>query len=67
MSAVYAKHGNKANGDAISLIITTIKDEILTLKSLKSCPVPYEVIVSKKYGLGFASMGFNRCRTELVA
>src|SRR3972149_2243739 len=67
MSAVYAKHGNKANGDAISLIITTIKDEILTLKSLRSCPVPYEVVVSKKHGLGFArNWGARQARHNLL-
>jgi hypothetical protein len=39
--------------NAISIIITTIKDNIITLRSLEHCPVPYEVIISKKTRAGF--------------
>lgn len=39
---------------SISILITSIKDQIETLKFLKECPVPYEVVISKKRGLGYA-------------
>ncbi|MCW4022454.1 MAG: glycosyltransferase [Candidatus Bathyarchaeota archaeon] len=39
---------------SISILITSIKDQIKTLNFLKECPVPYEVIISKKRGLGYA-------------
>jgi glycosyltransferase involved in cell wall biosynthesis len=41
--------------DKISIIIPSCKEEIATLDSLDSCPVGFEVIVSKVSGLG-------RCR-----
>jgi len=38
----------------ISIIIVTRKPANLTVKSLGSCPVPFELIISKKWGLGYA-------------
>lgn len=38
----------------ISVIIPSIKEKILTEKCLLSCPVLYEVIVSRKAGIGYA-------------
>ncbi|MEM2117723.1 MAG: galactosyltransferase-related protein [Candidatus Bathyarchaeia archaeon] len=52
---------------AISIIITTIKDKILTLESLEHCPVPYEVIISSKPGLGFArNWGAKQAKNDLL-
>jgi glycosyltransferase involved in cell wall biosynthesis len=52
---------------AISIIITTIKDKILTLDSLENCPVQYEVIISKKHGLGFArNWGAEQAKNDLL-
>lgn len=51
----------------ISVIITTIKDKILTLDSLERCPVPYEIIISKKRGLGFArNWGAKQAKNDLL-
>jgi len=52
---------------AISIIITTIKDKVLTLDSLGHCPVQYEVIISKKNGLGFArNWGAEQAKNDLL-
>ena len=51
----------------ISIIITTIKDNIVTLESLGRCPVPYEAIISKKRGLGFArNWGAKQAKNDLL-
>jgi glycosyltransferase involved in cell wall biosynthesis len=53
--------------NAISIIITTIKDNIITLGSLEHCPVPYEVIISDKRGLGFArNWGAKQAENDLL-
>jgi glycosyltransferase involved in cell wall biosynthesis len=52
---------------AISIIITTIKDNIVTMGSLEHCPVPYEVVVSNKRGLGYArNWGARRAKNDLL-
>lgn len=38
----------------ISVLITSIKNEIETIKHLNNCPVPYEVVTSTKLGIGYA-------------
>lgn len=38
----------------VSIIIPTINDEPVTVKSLKHCPVPHQLILSRKFGLGYA-------------
>lgn len=38
----------------LSIIIPTLQRDILTLKSLKDCPVPYELILARERGLGYA-------------
>jgi glycosyltransferase involved in cell wall biosynthesis len=53
--------------NAISIIITTIKNNIITLGSLEHCPVPYEVIISNKHGLGFArNWGAKQAKNDLL-
>lgn len=52
---------------ATSIIITTIKDRMLTLDSLGHCPVRYEVIISRKHGLGSArNWGAEQARNDLL-
>jgi len=52
---------------AISIIITTIRDNVITTASLEHCPVPYEVIISKKRGLGFArNWGARQANHDLL-
>ena len=67
MSLVDKRHyGETKNMKAISIIITTIKDKILTLESLEHCPVSYEVVLSKKHGLGFArNWGAEQAKNDL--
>ena len=38
----------------VSIIIPTVKNELVTVESLKHCPVPYQLILSRKFGLGYA-------------
>lgn len=38
----------------VSIIIPTIKEEVETVKHLESCPIPYQLIISKTKGLGKA-------------
>lgn len=60
-------HGETKSMKAISIIITTIKDKVLTLDSLGHCPVQYEVIISKKNGLGFArNWGAEQAKNDLL-
>ena len=54
MDEVNEKHSGSNDVSAISMIITTIKDNIVTMGSLEHCPVPYEVVISNKRGLGYA-------------
>lgn len=40
--------------ERIVFIIPTIKKEILTLESLKKCPIPHQIVISKEKGIGHA-------------
>lgn len=51
----------------ISIIIPTLKNEPLTMKSLCHCPVPYQLILSKKPGLGYArNYGARQAKYNLL-
>jgi glycosyltransferase involved in cell wall biosynthesis len=51
----------------ISIIVPTLKDEPLTAKSLFHCPVPYQLILSKKRGLGYArNYGARQAKYDLL-
>jgi len=51
----------------ISIIIPTIRKEVLTLESIKHCPVNYHLILSKGKGLGLArNLGAVRGRYDLL-
>jgi len=50
----------------ISIIITSMKDKILTLSSIK-VPTPYEIVISRKIGLGYArNWGARQAKGELL-
>ena len=68
MDAVDEKSDSKTQDvNAVSIIMTTIKDNITTLDSLKYCPVPHEVITSRKYGLGLArNWGAKQAKNNLL-
>ena len=51
----------------LSIIIVTIKKQIETVKWLKSCPVPYELIISRKNGLSYArNWGARQAKAGLL-
>ena len=51
----------------ISIIIPSIKPCNITLESLGGCPVPYEVIIVKKQGLGYArNYGAKQAKHDLL-
>jgi glycosyltransferase involved in cell wall biosynthesis len=51
----------------ISIIVPTLKNEPLTTKSLFHCPVPYQLILSKKPGLGCArNYGAKQAKYDLL-
>lgn len=51
----------------ISIIIPTAKTDVLTAKSLVSCPVPYELIISKVAGVGAArAAGVSAAKNDLI-
>lgn len=51
----------------LSIIITTNKGHVETVKSLSHCPVPYQLILSKKFGLGFArNWGAKQAKNDLL-
>jgi glycosyltransferase involved in cell wall biosynthesis len=67
MDEANEKYSGNGEVNAISIIITTIKDNIITIKSLERCPVPYEVVISKKRGLGFArNWGARQAKNDLL-
>lgn len=52
----------------LSVILTTIKDEIKTLDSVSECPFEHEVIISREKGLGKArNLGANKANNEVLA
>jgi len=67
MDEVNEKHSGSNDVSAISMIITTIKDNIVTMGSLEHCPVPYEVVISNKRGLGYArNWGAKQAKNDLL-
>jgi glycosyltransferase involved in cell wall biosynthesis len=53
--------------EKISIIIPSCKDKIVTLDSLDSCPVEFEVVVSKVSGLGRCrNYGARRAQYDLI-
>ena len=51
----------------ISIIIPTVKNEVLTLKSIGECPVPHEIILTRKLGLGYArNWGAKQAKHDLL-
>lgn len=54
------------NVNIVSIIITSMKDEVVTLESLK-LDIPHEIIISKKHGLGLArNWGAGQARGDLL-
>ena len=67
MDEINEKYSGSRDVNAISIIITSIKDNIITMRSLEHCPVPYEVIISNKRGLGFArNWGAKQAKNDLL-
>jgi glycosyltransferase involved in cell wall biosynthesis len=67
MDEVNEKYSGSRDVSAISIIITTIKDNIVTMGSLEHCPVPYEVVISNKRGLGYArNWGAKQAKNDLL-
>jgi glycosyltransferase involved in cell wall biosynthesis len=67
MNETGEKRSGSRDVSAISIIITTIRDNVITIGSLEHCPVPYEVIISKKRGLGFArNWGAKQAKNDLL-
>jgi glycosyltransferase involved in cell wall biosynthesis len=53
--------------NAVSIIIISRKQNIVTLDSVKNCPVPYEVIISRKNGLSIArNWGAEQANNDLL-
>ena len=51
----------------VSIIIPTVKNEPVTVKSLKHCPVSYQLILSRKFGLGYArNYGARQAKHDLL-
>jgi glycosyltransferase involved in cell wall biosynthesis len=67
MDEINENYSGSRDMNAISIIITTIKDNIVTIGFLEHCPVPYEVIISNKRGLGFArNWGAKQAKNDLL-
>jgi glycosyltransferase involved in cell wall biosynthesis len=67
MDEINEKCSGSRDVNVISIIITSIKDNIITMRSLEHCPVPYEVIISNKRGLGFArNWGARQAKNDLL-
>jgi glycosyltransferase involved in cell wall biosynthesis len=51
----------------ISIIIITCKEQQVTVNSLSYCPVPYQLILSRKYGTGHArNYGAKQAKHDLL-
>jgi glycosyltransferase involved in cell wall biosynthesis len=51
----------------ISVVIPSCKEEIVTLGSLDSCPVAFEVIISRDFGLGRCrNNGVRKAKNEFI-
>lgn len=51
----------------ISIVIPTSKERVLTLESLKECPLKYEIIFSRSFGFGKArNDGVRQAKNELI-